>query len=74
MAIDMRREVWEGWTVEDFVESIEPELDMIMRGEAIHKPFTTKAEMAKHTAYTQPYYKKTIPEVVEYFSEKYNLK
>lgn len=74
MAIDMKREVWEGWTVEDFIESIEPELDMIMHGEAIRKPFTTKAEMEKYAAYTQPYYKKTIPDVIEYFAEKYNLK
>lgn len=71
--MDIQRIVWEGWTVKDFIDYIEPELDMIMHGEAIKKPIRTKNEMADYTAYIQPYYKKVIPEVVEYFAKKYGL-
>lgn len=73
MAIDIRREVWEGWTVEDFIERLEPLVDMIMYGEAIQKPFRTKEEMAAFVTNHQPFYKKRIPGVIEYFAEKYNL-
>lgn len=72
-AINFKREIWEGWTVKDFIDEIEPILDMIMRGEAIRKPFRTKQEMGEYATYIQPYYKKDIPEVVEYFAEKYDL-
>lgn len=70
---DMKREIWEGWRAMDFIEYIKPELDMIMRGKSFRKPFKTKKELAEYTASIQPYYKKVIPEVVEYFAEKYGL-
>lgn len=70
---DMKREIWEGWRPIDFIDEIEPELDTIMLLGAFRKPFKTKKELAEYTASIQPYYKKVIPEVVEYFAEKYGL-
>lgn len=73
MPINMDKEIWEGWRVKDFIERLEPLVDMIMYGEALHKPFKTKEEMAAYITDWQPYYKKRIPGVIEYFAEKYNL-
>lgn len=68
------RVVWEGWTVQNFIDELEPQVDMIMRGESWRKPFTAKSELKSWCMDNQPYYKKYIPEVVTYFSKKYNLK
>lgn len=64
MKINMDREVWEGWTVRDFIDYMEPLMDEIMLGRSLHKPFVTS---------NQPGYKKKIPEVIEYFAERYCL-
>ena len=66
-AIDTSKEVWEGWTVQDFIDELEPSFEMIMRGEAWIKPFANKEELKKWCMSEQPYYKKYIPEVVSYF-------
>ena len=71
---NLQREVWEGWTVQDFIDDLSPQIDMIMRGESWQKPFKTKAELAKYTKENQPYYKKTIPGVNAYFAKKYGLR
>lgn len=71
---NLDRMVWEGWTVRDFIDDLEPQIDMIMRGESWQQPFKTKAELAKYTKDNQPYYKKTIPGVNAYFAKKYGLK
>ena len=39
----LQREVWEGWTVQDFIDDLTPQLDRIMRGESWTKPFKSKA-------------------------------
>ena len=70
----VNRVVWEGWTVQDFIDELEPQIDMVMRGESWQTPFKTKAELAKFTKENQPYYKKTIPYVNAYFAKKYGLK
>lgn len=70
----MNRVVWEGWTVKDFINYIEPATDQIMWGFSNRKPFKSKAEMAKYVTDEQPYYKMPIPEVIEYFANKYGLK
>lgn len=74
MMANLDRVVWEGWTVRDFIEELEPSIDMIMQGDSWQKPFESKAELAKYTKDAQPYYKKTIPGVNSYFAKKYNLK
>ena len=71
---NLQRIVWEGWTVQNFIDELEPQIDMIMRGESWRKPFKTKAELAQFTKENQPYYKKTIPAVNAYFAKKYGLK
>ena len=68
------REVWEGWTVRNFVDEICGELDMIMIGGSFIEPFKTAKELVAHIKEIQPYYKKSIPEVNEYFAKRYNLK
>ena len=32
MAIDFNKHIYEGWTVGDFIEELQPELDMIQNG------------------------------------------
>ena len=74
MKIDREKHVWEGWTVGEFIDSLSPEIEMIMNGMSWKSPFKTKEEMKKHCMENQPYYKKHIPEVVDYFVGKYNIK
>ena len=71
---NLQRVIWEGWTVQNFIDELEPQIDMIMRGESWQAPFETEAELAKYTKENQPYYKKTIPAVNGYFAKKYGLK
>lgn len=74
MNIDLNKEIWEGWTVQDFIEELEDPIDMIMSDNSWLEPFKTKAELKKYCMDNQPYYKKAIPEVIEYFANKYNIK
>ena len=71
---NLDRIIWEGWTVQDFIDDLEPQVDMIMRGESWMKPFETKAELVKYLKDAQPYYKKSIAGVNSYFAKKYGLK
>lgn len=70
---NLQRVVWEGWTVQNFIDDLYPLVDMIMSGESFIKPFKTKAEMIEFIKENQPYYKKSIPEVNDYFAKKYGL-
>ena len=72
--INLQREVWEGWTVQDFIDELSDQIGMIMCGESWQEPFKTEEELARFIKDNQPYYKKTIPEVNAYFAEKYWLK
>lgn len=67
------REIWEGWTVQDFIDELQPQFDMIMNGQSWQKPFKSKDELKKWCADNQPNYKKHIPEVYEHFLNKTNL-
>lgn len=73
MAINYNKHVWEGWTVQDFIDELHYAIKMIMSGNSIFKKFTTKAELKKWLKENQPYYKKDIPEVIQHFSELYKL-
>ena len=46
---------------------------MIISNKSYIKPFKTKEEVKKWCMQNQPYYKKYIPEVVNYFVKKANL-
>ena len=72
--INYDKHIWEDWTVRNFIEALQPSLDMIYNHKSWQKPFKTKNELKKWCIENQPYYKKYIPEVVKYFSIKYNLK
>ncbi len=67
------KHIWEGWTVRDFIDDLEPVFNQIMRGNSIQDPFTTTTEIRKWCMDNQLYYKRYIPEVVDYFISKYKL-
>lgn len=71
--MDLQRDIWEGWTPLNFIEELEPLVDMVMYGESFIEPFRTKKELVKFVKENQPYYKKSIPEVNAYFAKKYGL-
>ena len=71
---DMNRNVWEGWTPQDFINELESSLDVIMEGKSWQKKFENKKDMVEWIKSNQPYNKKSIPEVNNYFAKKYNLK
>ena len=74
MNINYNREVWEGWTIKSFIRSIEWRLDMIMEGNSFYPIPGNKEELSSRIIELMPYYRKHIPEVVEYFSNKYDVK
>lgn len=59
------RHIWEGWTVQDFID----ELELTFK----YQKFKTKDDVKKWCKSEQPYYKKHIPEVANYFIKKANL-
>jgi hypothetical protein len=68
--MSMDKHIWEGWTVRNFIEELEPTFNMIMRGQSWQKPFKSKEEVKRWCMDNQPYYKKYIPEVVSYFAKR----
>lgn len=74
MKIDYNKHIWEGWTVQDFINDLAPQLSSIMCGDSWRDPIKTKEDLKAWCMDNQPYYKKHIPGVVEHFADKYNLK
>ena len=72
--INYNKEIWEGWTVQDFIEALEDDISYIMADTSIIPPFKNKDELKKYCMENQPYYKRYIPEVIEHFANKYNIK
>ena len=70
----MDREIYEGWTVQDFIDELICQADLIMIGQSIHKPFKNRSELEKWCCDNQPGYKKLIPEVVEFFAKRYGIR
>ena len=70
MTINLDKVIWEGWRVQDFINDLEPIFRMIQEGRSWQQPFTSEQELKKWLMSEQPYYKKHIPEVFEYFKEK----
>ena len=70
MILNLERNVYEGWRPIDFINELEPSFVMIMSGQSWHKPFKTLNELKKWCMENQPYYKKHIPEVFNYFKNK----
>jgi len=65
------RIIYEGWRVSDFIANLEPTLDLIMSGRSYIKCERSKEWIKKWCMDNQPGYKKYIPEVVNYFVNKY---
>jgi hypothetical protein len=60
------RHIWEGWTVQHFIDELEVTFP--------YQKFKSKEDLKKWCKSEQPYYKKHIPEVYNYFLKKSNLK
>ena len=68
------KHIWEGWTVGDFIDEIEPAFNTIQGSTAFDKvSFESKSQLKKWVKDEQPYYKKHIPEVYNYFLKKSQL-
>ena len=72
--MDLNKHVWEGWRVQDFIDELEPQLEMIQSNQSWYKPITTREELKSWCMDNQPYYKRYIPDVVSYFAKKYGIK
>tara|TARA_R110000772_G_scaffold115911_1_gene220852 strand:- start:637 stop:852 length:216 start_codon:yes stop_codon:yes gene_type:complete len=68
--MENNRHIWEGWTVQSFIDELEPTFNMIINNNSWQKPFKTKQEVKDWCKYNQPYYKKHIPEVYNHFLKK----
>lgn len=68
--MDLNKHIWEGWTVQDFIDELEPTFNMIIRNQSHVKPFNSDNELKEWLKSNQPYYKKHIPEVFKYFKNK----
>jgi hypothetical protein len=73
--MDRDKHIWEGWTVGDFIDDIEPMFDTIQNGNnwGLNTKFKDKSDLKKWVKDNQPYYKKHIPEVYKYFLNKSGL-
>lgn len=68
--MNLNKHIWEGWTVQDFIDELEPTFNLIQAEKSWQKPLKTKEDIKKWCIDNQPYYKKYIPEVVNYFVKK----
>ena len=71
--MNLNKHIWEGWTVKDFIDELNDIVEMIQNNDSHIEPFKTKEELKVWCMDNQPYYKKYIPEVVEYFAKKHNI-
>lgn len=70
---NLDRHIWEGWTPRDFIEDLSMRVDMIQNNNSWQKPFANKEELKAWCKDNQPCYKKHIPEVVNFFAQKYGI-
>jgi hypothetical protein len=64
------KHIWEGWCVQDYIDELEPIFNMIQEGRSWRKKFENDKELKKWCMENQPYYKKHISEVYNYFKKK----
>ena len=55
------KHIWEGWTVQSFIDELEPTFDLIMQGRSWQPKFKSKGEIKALCINNQPFYKKHIP-------------
>ena len=70
--INLSKHVWEGWTVGDFINELELSFNLNQKNNTLK--LKNRDEVKKWCMDNQPYYKKYIPEVVNYLAKKYNIK
>jgi len=68
--MNLDKHIWEGWTVRSFINELEPQFNQIMENRSWEIPFTSTKELKQWCKESQPYYKKHIPEVYNYFKQK----
>ena len=68
--INRDKHIWEGWTVGDFIDGVEITFNYALKYSNFWK---SKEDLKKWVASEQPYYKKHIPEVYNYFLQKSGL-
>lgn len=75
MEVNRNKHIWEGWTVGDFIDEIEPTFNLInmSRNSDSSLAFKSTKELKEWVKGQQPYYKKHIPEVYNYFLNKTNF-
>lgn len=71
MAIDFNKHIWEGWTVQMFIDELEMMFTIIMEHKSWKSPFETVEQVKEWVKDNQPNYKKRIPEVEQYFIEEF---
>lgn len=69
MKIDLDKHIWEGWTVGDFINELE--MFYNLQKDILHERWSSKNDVKKWCMDNQPYYKKHIPEIVDYFYNKW---
>ena len=74
--VNIEKHIWEGWKVIDFINQIEPTLEIILSNHrdsfyCDKKPFKSMDEFNSSVKMEQPYYSKYIPGLVSYFTRKY---
>lgn len=74
MSIDTNKHIYEGWTVQNFIDELEPQLFTTQNGRSWKSPIKTRQELKEWCMSNQPYYKKYIKEVVDYFANKFEIK
>ena len=69
------KHIWEGWTVGDFIDELEPSFNTIQRADGFWDSvgFESKEQLKDWVKSNQPYYKKHIPEVFNYFTKEAGL-
>tara|TARA_R110000803_G_scaffold13854_1_gene38810 strand:- start:141 stop:365 length:225 start_codon:yes stop_codon:yes gene_type:complete len=71
MQTNLNKHIWEGWTVGNFIEEINPTFDWIVKQYGV-KHWINNSGLKEWIKQEQPYYKKHIPEVYNYFLNKLN--
>ena len=73
--MNRNKHIWEGWTIGDFIDDLNPSFRMIQNSNipTIVEEFKSRQELKNWIKDNQPYYKKHIPEVYDYFLKQTNL-
>ena len=66
--INLNKHVWEGWTVGDFIDELELMFNLNQKNHTFK--LKNRDEVKKWCMENQPYYKRYIKEVVDYFTTK----